>query len=244
MTSEQDERRTALVVVAHHDDMEFGCGGTVAAWAAEGWQVTLVVCTDGSAGGYDFAEDVSPAARRVITETRKAEQTAAAKVLGIHEVVFLDLPDGRLMPDLELRREIVRQIRRTKAYRVICQSPDRVWFPQYQVGRWHPDHLAAGTATMAAIYPAAQNGWDFPELLAQGFKPSKVKEIYVTGAPHLNHAVDISATMETKLAALRCHVSQLGTDQTELANRVREWAAERGKDFDVPLAETFHRIEN
>lgn len=244
MQQTQNEPKTALVVVAHPDDAEFGCGGMLAAWAAEGWEITLVVCTDGSGGGPDNATDVGPAARRRISEVRKAEQQAAAKVLGLKEVIFLDYPDGMLQPTLELRRDIVRQIRRVRAQRVVCQSPDRVWTPQYSIPRFHPDHLAAANATLAAVYPAAQNGWDFPELLAEGYPPSKVREVYITGAPVLNFAVDISATIEQKLAALRCHVSQLGADQTELAERVRQWAAERGQEFGLPLAEAFHRVEN
>jgi LmbE family N-acetylglucosaminyl deacetylase len=245
VTNQVEERpRTALVVVAHPDDAEFGCGGTIAAWAREGWEITLVISTDGGSGGPDDATEVGPEARRRISEIRKAEQRAAAEVLGLKEIVFLDFPDGQLMPDLHLRREIVRQIRRTRAYRFVCQSPDRVWTPSYAIGRFHPDHLAAATASLAAVYPAAQNGWDFPELLAEGLAPSRVKELYVMGAPHLNFAVDISETMEQKLAALRCHVSQLGEDQTELAKRIREWAAERGEAFGLPMAETFHKVEN
>jgi LmbE family N-acetylglucosaminyl deacetylase len=244
VTTEAEERpRTALVVVAHPDDAEFGCGGTIAAWAREGWEVTLVICTDGGSGGPDDATEVGPDDRRRINGIRKAEQAAAAEVLGLKEVIFLDLPDGQLEPTIALRREIVRQIRRVRAYRFVCQSPDRVWTPSYAIGRFHPDHLAAATASLAAVYPAAQNGWDFPELLAEGLKPSKVKELYVVGAPHLNFAVDISESFEQKLAALRCHVSQLGADQTELAKRLREWAAERGEAFGVPMAETFHKVE-
>lgn len=243
--SEQDpERKTALVVVAHPDDAEFGCGGTIAAWANEGWQVTLVVCTDGSSGGPDEATDVRNELRHQLSATRKEEQAAAAKVLGIHEVVYLDFPDGELEPSIALRREIVRQIRRTRAYRVVCQSPDRVWEPFYMIGRFHPDHLAAGAATLAAVYPAAQNPWDFPELMAEGLLPSRVKELYIVGAPMNNYAVDVSATFAQKLAALGCHVSQLGTDQSKLAQRVREWATKLGEAFGMELAEPFHRVEN
>src|SRR5690606_32235987 len=108
----------------------------------------------------------------------------------------------------------------------------------------HPDHLAAGAATVAAVYPAAQNSWDFPELLAEGLQPSRVRELYVMGAPTQNFAVDISETIEQKLAALRCHVSQLGEDQTELAKRIRDWSVARGEPFGLPMAETFHKVEN
>ncbi|PDW03023.1 PIG-L deacetylase family protein [Candidatus Viridilinea mediisalina] len=239
-----DRPRTALVIVAHPDDAEFACGATVAGWAAEGWQITLVVCTDGGSGGPDEATDVSPETRRMMSMTRKAEQRASAAVLGISEVVFLDYPDGQLEPTLALRRELVRQMRRTRAYRLICQSPDRVWTPSYALGRFHPDHLAAGAATLAAVYPAAQNAWDFPELLAEGYPPSRVRELYIVGAPHLNYAVDISRTIEIKLAALGCHVSQIGHDQSALATRIRQWAAERGEPFGLPLAESYHRVEN
>ncbi|NTV65912.1 MAG: PIG-L family deacetylase [Oscillochloris sp.] len=244
MTEHVNDRKTALVVVAHPDDAEFGCGGTLAAWASAGWQITLMICTDGSSGGPDDATDVRTELRRQLSATRKQEQEAAARVLGLHEVIYLDYPDGELSPNLELRREIVRQIRRTRAYRVVCQSPDRVWDPQYMIGRFHPDHLAAGQATMAAVYPAAQNPWDFPELMAEGLPPSRVKELFVIGAPLNNHAIDISATIDQKLAALACHVSQLGTDQTALATRVRGWASERGQPFGLAMAETFHRVEN
>ncbi len=245
MTTPGEERpRTALVVVAHPDDAEFGCGATIAAWAREGWEVTLLICTDGGSGGPDDATAVGPEERRRISEIRKAEQRAAAEVLGLKEVVFLDFPDGQLEPSLALRREIVRHIRRIRAYRLVCQSPDRVWVPSYAIGRFHPDHLAAAQAALAAVYPAAQNAWDFPELLDEGLAPSRVKEVWVMGAPHLNHGVDVSETFELKLAALRCHVSQLGEDQTELAERLRTWAAERGEPFGLPLAETFHMVEN
>jgi LmbE family N-acetylglucosaminyl deacetylase len=239
-----DDRRTALVVVAHHDDAEFGCGATIAAWAREGWEITLVVCTDGASGGPDEATDVGPEARRTMTETRKREQLAAADVLGIREVVFLDYTDGELTPSIALRREIVRQIRRTRAYRVVCQSPERSWTPEYRIGRYHPDHLAAAEATLAAVYPAAQNPWDFPELMSEGLTPSRVRELYVVAAPVQNHAVDVTETFETKLAALRCHVSQLGEDQQKLAERIRDWAAEAGKPFGMELAEVFHRVTN
>ena len=101
--------KIALVIVAHPDDAEFGCGGTIAKWASEGWDVYIAITTDASGGGADDATDVGPEARLAITNRRKTEQRAAAKILGVREVVFLDYPDGRLMPNLELRRELVRR---------------------------------------------------------------------------------------------------------------------------------------
>jgi LmbE family N-acetylglucosaminyl deacetylase len=238
------ERRVAMVIVAHPDDAEFGCAGTVTAWAREGWEVYFVICTDAASGGPDAATDVGPAARERITMTRKAEQRAAGAILGVRDVFFLDYPDGLLQPTIELRRELVRLLRRHRPTRVICQSPDRAWHPMMFIGRYHPDHLAAGQAALAAIYPAAQNPWDFPELLAEGLPPYKVREVYIMGAPELNHAVDITATIDVKLAALRAHESQLGERFAELEQLLRTRAAELGVPYAMAYAELFHRTEN
>jgi LmbE family N-acetylglucosaminyl deacetylase len=234
----------ALVIVAHPDDAEFGCAGTVATWVREGWTVHYVITTDASGGGTDDAIDVGMEARRAISGRRKAEQRAAAAILGVRDVIFLDRPDGRLEPTLDFRRDIVRLIRQYRPQRLVCQSPDRTWSPQYVIGRQHPDHLATGQATVAAFYPAAQNAWDFPELLAEGLLPHKVRELYVMGAPVLNHPVDIGATIELKIEALRAHESQLGARFDELEPRIREWTAQRGTEYGFAHAEVFHRTEH
>lgn len=238
------EPGVALVVVAHPDDAEFGCAGAVAAWVREGWTAYFAISTDASGGGADDAADVGPAARRAISDRRKAEQRAAAAILGVRDVIFLDRPDGRLEPTLDFRRDIVRLIRHYRPTRLVCQSPERVWTPTYSIGRHHPDHLAAGAATIAACYPAAQNGWDFPELLAEGLLPHKVKELLVIGAPVLNYPVDISATIDLKVEALRAHESQLGAHFAELESRIREWTAQRGAEYGFAHAEAFHRTEH
>ncbi len=240
----EQEAGVALVVVAHPDDAEFSCAGTVALWAKEGWAVYFVITTDASGGGADDAADVRPAARKAISDRRKAEQRAAAAVLGVRDVLFLDRPDGRLEPTLDFRRDIVRLIRTYRPQRVVCQSPDRVWEPTYSIGRHHPDHLATGQATIAAFYPAAQNGWDFPELLDEGLLPHKVRELFVVGAPVINHAVDISATIDLKIAALRAHDSQLGARFAELEPMIRGWLAKAGEAHGFAYAESFHRTEH
>lgn len=242
--SEKEQNKVALVIVAHPDDAEFGAGGTIAAWANEGWDVHYIICTDGSGGGPDDAQDVSAQARRAMAEIRKKEQRAACDALGAKEIVFLNYPDGQLQPNIELRRDLVRVIRQYRPYRVICQSPDRLWTPFYAIGRHHPDHLAAGQAAIMAIYPASQNGWDFPELLKEGFKPHKVKEVYFSGAPNPNYPVDISDTIDKKFAALRAHSSQLSSHFDEIEKRIREWSAEAGKEHGMAHAELFHRAEN
>ena len=242
--SDQEQQRVAMVIVAHPDDAEFGCAGTVAAWAREGWDVYYVIITDASGGGPDEATDVGPAARSATTATRKAEQRAAGKVLGLRDVIFLDKPDGLLEPTIELRRDLVRLMRRYRPARVICQSPERSWRPTMAIGRHHPDHLAAGVATLAAIYPACQNPWDFPELLDEGLPPHKVREIYIVGAPEQNYASDISATFDLKLAALAAHSSQVGARMAEMEPRLRQWATELGTQYGFTYAEVFHKTEN
>lgn len=238
-----DLPKIAMAVVAHPDDAEFGCAGTLALWARESWDVYLVVCTDASGGGSDDATDVGAAARRAMTDLRKAEQRASARVLGLRDVIFLDQPDGQLVPSVDLRRMLVRLYRRFKPSRLVCQSPDRVWKP-YSVPRHHPDHLATASAALAAMYPASQNPWDFPELLAEGLAPHKIRELYVMGAPEINCPVDISSTLDVKIAALREHDSQLGARFGEVEKLIREWAAKNGEAHGVPAAELFHRAEN
>lgn len=239
----EQERQVAMVIVAHPDDAEFGCGGAVAQWVREGWTVHYVICTDASGGGGDEATECTAEARAQITATRKAEQRAAADILGVSEVVFLDQPDGTLQPTIELRKELVRQLRRLRPTRVVCQSPERAWQPHLFIGRYHPDHLAAGTAAIAAIYPASQNPWDFPDLLDEGLLPHRVREILISGAPYLNYAVDISDTFGLKIESLRAHASQVKVDD-EFVERIRAWAVERGEAHGMALAETFHRTEN
>jgi LmbE family N-acetylglucosaminyl deacetylase len=242
VTTDNPEQ-VAMVIVAHPDDAEFAAAGTVASWVKEGWDVHYVLCTDGSGGGSDLATDVGPVARRAVVEEREREQRAACDVLGVKDIVFLGHPDGQLQPSLELRRELVRLMRRYRPTRVICQSPDRSWTPALFIGRYHPDHLAAGRATLEAIYPACQNPWDFPELLQEeGLRPHKIKEIYISGAPVQNFVVDITATMDLKIAALRAHVSQLSDRFEELQPRLLAISAEIGKPEGFTYAETFHRV--
>ncbi len=232
-----------MAVVAHPDDAEFGCAGTLAFWAREGWDVYLVICTDASGGGSDEATDVGAAARRAITNTRETEQRASARVLGLKDVIFLDQPDGQLAPSIDLRRTLVRLYRRYKPTRLVCQSPDRIWKP-YAIPRHHPDHLAAASAAMAAMYPASQNPWDFPELLAEGLAPHKIRELYVMGAPEINHPIDISSTLDVKIASLREHDSQVGARFGEVEKLIREWASKNGEAHGLSAAELFHRAQN
>ncbi len=243
--SEQEQAisKVAMVIMAHPDDSEFSCAGTVATWVREGWEVYYVVCSDGSGGGSDDVREVGLEARHEISRVRQHEQKAACDVLGAREVFFLGYPDGQLVPDLNLRRDIVRMLRRYRPTRVVCQSPDRSWFPLMPIPRYHPDHLAAGQAVISAIYPASQNPWDFSELLKEGLEPHRVREVFISGSPNDSFIVDISDTIDLKMKALAQHVSQI-SDMPALEERVRGWNSLIGEKNGMAYAEAFHRSEN
>jgi LmbE family N-acetylglucosaminyl deacetylase len=150
---------------------------------------------------------------------RQAEQRAAAAEVGVTDVTFLGYPDGRLVPSIELRRDISRQVRIHRPDRLVCQSPDRMWD---RIGASHPDHLAAGEAAVCAAYPDARNPFAHPELLAEGLEPYAVTEIWMMAAPGTNRVVDVTDTFDRKIAALMSHRSQVG-DADGLEPRIREW---------------------
>jgi LmbE family N-acetylglucosaminyl deacetylase len=222
-----------LVIVAHPDDAEFGCGGAVARWVAEGHEVFYCVATNGNRGSDDPA--MLPERLAAI---REAEQRAAARVLGVTDLVFLGYPDGELEDTRDARRDVVRAIRRFRPDRIVTQNP----FPTLNPYSAHRDHRHAGRLALDAIYPYARDPLHFPELLAERWQPHKVREAYVMGYPEPDVMVDITATMERKLAALRCHASQI-RDIAGVEARVRERAAELGKPHGYTYAEAFRLIE-
>ena len=174
-----------------------------------------------------------------LTATREAEQRAAADLLGVSEIVHLGYPDGYLTPSLDLRRDIVRQIRRFRPDVVIAQNPARRQDGNPFVG--HPDHLATGEATLAAIYPAARDRLNFPELLEEGLEPWKVRQVLVTGVERPNLFLDVSATFELGLQAIFAHVSQIA-DRVAVEERMRDRTAEIGEPVGLPLANAFLSI--
>ena len=226
-----------LVVTAHPDDVDFGVAGSVARWVEEGHEVAYCVVTDGDAGGFDPSVP-----RSEIPSIRRAEQRAAAKVVGVEDVSFLGHPDGRLMVSIELRRDITRVIRRVGPERVVCQSPERNWARIYAS---HPDHLAAGEATLGAVYPDARNPFAHPELAAEGLEPHSVSEVWLMAHPESDVFVDITDHVEAKLSALRCHESQI-SDPDALDGMIRGWTAATAHAAGLPdgrLAEAFRRID-
>jgi LmbE family N-acetylglucosaminyl deacetylase len=202
-----------LVVTAHPDDVDFGAAGAIAGWTDAGTEVAYCVVTFGDAGGFDDTP------REQVPALREAEQRAAAKAVGVSDVTFLGYPDGRLSVTHGLRRDIARQIRRVRPQRVVCHSPQRNWL---RIAPSHPDHLAAGEATLCAVYPDARNQFAHPELLAEeGLAAWTVGEVWLMGGPQPDHYVDVTETFERKLAALRAHTSQ--TTHLELETMLRGW---------------------
>lgn len=224
MLDDSDVQR-ALCVMAHPDDVDFGSAGTVAAWVKQGIEVSYCLVTDGDAGGFDPAVP-----RAEVAGIRRAEQTAAAEEVGVTDLTFLGYPDGRVVPSLELRRDISRVIRQTRPDRVICQSPER----NYQrLFASHPDHLAVGEATLCAVYPDARNPFVFTELIDEGWEPWTVREVWMGAFSNPNRYVDITDTVELKLAALRRHESQL-PDADATMQRVRQWVTATAKTAGLP----------
>lgn len=222
---------SALVIFSHPDDAEFGAAPAIAALTRAGARVDYVVTTDGGKGTDDPA--VSPDR---LAEIRVGEQRAAADVLDVGEIVHLGYADGYLTPSLELRRDIVRQIRRFRPDLVIAQNPQRRTDGNPYIA--HPDHLATGEATLAAVYPAARDRHNFPELLDEGLEPWKVRQVLVTGVERPNLWIDVSETFATGLAALRCHASQVD-DWAAVEERLRERSAEAGRPVGLSLAQAF-----
>jgi LmbE family N-acetylglucosaminyl deacetylase len=206
-----------LVVTAHPDDVDFGFAGSVAQLTDAGVGVTYCIVTDGDAGG---SETGLP--REEMAARRRDEQTAAAAVVGVHDLHFLGYADGRVEATLDLRRDLSRVIREVRPQRVLTQSPTRNWDRIYAS---HPDHLAVGEAAICAVYPDARNRWAHPELEREGLEPWTVAETWIgAGAPDSTHYIDITTSIDRKIEALLCHKSQL-PDPVATGEMVRGWTA-------------------
>jgi LmbE family N-acetylglucosaminyl deacetylase len=226
------EPADVVVVTPHPDDAEFGVAGTVAKWTREGKQVVYVVCTNGNKGTSD--PDIKP---DELAKIRQNEQRAAAEVLGVREVVFLENQDQGLEDTPDFRKQIVRMIRRYRPETVVTADPYRRYI-------WHRDHRIAGQVTIDAVFPYARDHLAFPELLKEGLQPHKVKEMLFWASENINYLSDITATFDLKLAALRCHESQV---KSMKVSDLEDWLKKRCKDLaegeDFDLAEAFHREE-
>jgi LmbE family N-acetylglucosaminyl deacetylase len=216
-----------LFVVAHPDDVDFSCAGTIAGWTSAGVDVAYCIITDGEAGGNDLAMP-----RSEMAAIRREEQRKAAAAVGVTELEFLGYPDGRLTVTHELRRDITRVIRRLRPDRVVVPHPVRDLRNMYVS---HPDHTAAGEAAMCAVYPDARNPFAHPELLAEeGLEAHTVEETWVMSfGADADRYIDITDQFDRKLAALAAHASQTA-HLTGLEQRLREWGAAQARAAGLP----------
>jgi LmbE family N-acetylglucosaminyl deacetylase len=236
MLADSDVTR-ALVITAHPDDVDFGSAGTVATWTKSGIEVHYCIVTNGDAGGFDL--DVS---RTDMAGIRQDEQRAAAAEVGVTHVEFLGYPDGRLVPSLELRRDLSRVIRQVQPQRVLTQSPVRNFERIYAS---HPDHLAVGEAALCAVYPDARNPFAHPELRDEGYDAWSVAEVWLMSQQPPNHYVDVTDVFDRKLAALRAHISQM-PGVSDLETMLRGWLGANAAAAELPegrLAEAYYVLD-
>ncbi len=223
----------AMVIAPHPDDAEIGCGGTIAKWLAEGWEVVYVICTNGDKG----SRDLTMTSER-LAAIREQEQLEAAKTLGVSKVVMLGHPDGSLEDTPAFRGELVRLIRTHRPDIVLTCDPYR------RNPYLHRDHRITGTVALDAIFPYSRDHLSYPEHLAEGLLPHRVREIYLWGSDSADTFVDITETFDLKMATLRCHASQIGQNPgSDFGERWRERAAQIGESQGLRLAEGFRRIQ-
>jgi LmbE family N-acetylglucosaminyl deacetylase len=222
----------ALVIFAHPDDAEFMCGGTVAAWANEGTDVHYCVVTDGSAGNNDPGET-----RDSIRPVREAEQRAAAEVLGVKSLTFLGFVDGELEVNLETRKAVTRVVRRIRPEVIVAPDPSRLWFANRYINHW--DHKQAGMLALCSVMPDSPSRPQFSELLDEGLEPFEIPNLWLS-SDDADTYVDITKTLETKIASLLAHVSQGVADSMDW---VRERAKQEGEKGGFDYAEGFKTFD-
>ncbi len=226
-----------LVILAHPDDPEFFCGATLARWARTGHAISYHLLTCGDKGFHENTPaDLTPDA---LCRLRHAEQEAAARVIGVRAVHFLDRADGYLTPDLELRREVVRIIRSHRPDILVTCDPQNL-FARYGIN--HPDHRAAGQVVLDAVFPAAGNAAYFPELLAEGYAPHTPREVWVSLTEQPNVTLDVTDTWPIKLQALLQHKSQI-KDEKAFLERMRARRAPDSSEENPRYEEKFRVVK-
>lgn len=221
-----------MVIVAHPDDAEFGCGGSVANWCREGKKVVYVVCTNGNKGSSDPDTDTQELAHR-----REKEQLDAANLLGVSRVEFLRHPDQGLEDTAEFRKELVVLMRTYRPRVVITMDPYRKYI-------WHRDHRITGQVALDAVFPFVRDPLAYPDLVSQGILPHKVEEIWFFGSEDINHREDISDLLDVKMESLFCHVSQMESmGQQKVEKWVKKRCREMAEGTTFSYAEGYHRVE-
>ena len=233
-----DAPKNILVILAHPDDPEFFCGATLAKWARAGHQVTYVLLTCGDKG-YNSVTTVADISPDDLCAVRHEEQGAAAKVIGAKAVHIMDFPDGYLVPDLDMRRKVVREIRRHKPDILVTCDPQNL-FATYGIN--HPDHRAAGQLVIDAVFPAAGNAAYFPELVEEGFQPHQPKEVWCSLTQQPNTIMDVTETWDVKLQAILEHKTQV-QDREKLIERFKSRRAEDSTEEHPSYEEQFKVIK-
>ena len=224
------EPRRALVVMAHPDDIEFTCGGTVASLADDGWQVAFCLVTSGDKGSKD--PNLSPAD---LAALREAEQQAAAAELGVQRCIFLRWPDGFVEDGPELRAALVRVVRETRPELLITWDGYR--------GFNHRDHRTVGLAALDAVFPLARNPNTYAEQLTDGLEPHRVNTVLLAGAREPNYWVDVSDQLDRRIDALFRHATQVqALNREEMAKRMAQRQQRAAAEGRVPWAESFRRL--
>ncbi len=221
---------SAMAIQAHPDDIEFTCVGTLARWAKAGARVIYVLCTSG-----DVGIDQPGMTREKAAQIREAESLEAARIAGVNQVVFLREPDGLLQPNLELRKKLVREIRRYRPEVIVTGDPTIVWSGDDYIN--HPDHRAAAMAALDATFPAAGQPNLFEELAQEGLTAHKVRKVYAHVWDKADVFINIEETIDLKIAALRAHKSQLKDWDPE--PMLKEWASNAAKGKEMQYAEAF-----
>ncbi len=229
---ETEVPKSALAIVAHPDDTEFGCSGTLAKWAQAGCEINFVLLTSGDKGT-DNPQDDPDDLRRI----REAEQLAAAEVLGVKSCIFLRFNDGELEYNLKMRGEVVRQIRRFKPETILT------WDPLTRNYRMHPDHRVCGQLALDAAFPAAMMPLSFPEhLREEGLEVHRTKRLLLFGTDAPDYYVNVSDVMDTKFKSMLAHPSQFNPDE-KFYERIRKRHRDFAADYEFEYAEAFKLVE-
>ncbi len=226
--------RRILCISAHPDDNEFTIAGTVARWAREGRDVGFCLVTTGGAG----VNEHTPSNEGLIP-IREKETRAAAKILGVKDVILLGYADGTLEPTLAMRRDLTRAIRRFRPDIVVCGDPTVRYYGNEYLN--HPDHRAVASAALDAVFPSSETNAIFPELLAEGLPAHKVKQVFISGSLQPDVFVDIARTLRLKCRALKAHRSQVGKGEW-VDQLLKAWAVRDGKRGGLRYAEAFKRM--
>ncbi|HEY7624983.1 MAG TPA: PIG-L deacetylase family protein [Candidatus Limnocylindria bacterium] len=219
----------AMAIYAHPDDAEFGMAGTVAKWVKAGVEFTYCMITNGASGSQD-----ATMTRDRLRDIRAAEQTAAAKILGVRNVVFLEFEDGYLEPTIDVRRAVARQVRKYRPDVIFTMDPTMRYGGGYVN---HPDHIAAAEVTMRTINPDASTRQMLPELWQEEkLEPHKPKALFLMAFGEADTVVDVSEVVDIKTKALLAHKSQIAPDSVDF---IRGWMSETGKKKGYRFAEGF-----